>query len=495
MSAPAAELVERFPGRRVLVVGDAILDAYLEGGAIRLCQEAPVAAIGLQQRVDEPGGAANAAANAAALGARTLLLAAIGGDADGDALERVLDARDVGTSLLVRSPARATVAKQRVVSGTQILVRLDSGTTEPLAAPDERALLDRLADAWPAVDAVLVSDYAKGTLTARVVAALERLQRAAPRVVVVDARDPGRYRTVAPTAVKPNHVEALDRLGAAPRRSARGRALWVASNGPRILERTGARIAAVTLDADGAVVLERGRPPHRTYARPASDATAVGAGDTFAATLTLALAAGADAQGAAEVATAAAGVVVGRARTTPCTLDELRAALAGRSKRVDAPDRLAAHLAAHRARGERVVFTNGCFDLLHRGHVSYLASAKALGDVLVVGLNDDESVRRLKGPARPLNPLDDRAEVLAALSCVDYVVPFAEDTPAALIEIVRPDVFVKGGDYTRATLPEADLVEALGGAVHLIPTVPERSTTGLIDRIRGGGRPLGLAGA
>ncbi|MDQ3867874.1 MAG: D-glycero-beta-D-manno-heptose 1-phosphate adenylyltransferase, partial [Actinomycetota bacterium] len=177
-------------------------------------------------------------------------------------------------------------------------------------------------------------------------------------------------------------------------------------------------------------------------------------------------------------------IVVRKPRTAVCTAAELRELLEGETKVVAEPSRLAGVLAAHRDRGRRIVFTNGCFDILHRGHITYLSRAKTLGDVLVVGLNSDASVARLKGPGRPVNTLDDRAHVLAALSCVDLVVPFAEDTPVELVRAVRPDVFVKGGDYTREMLPEAPVVEALGGAVHLLPYVEDRSTTGIIDRIR-----------
>jgi D-beta-D-heptose 7-phosphate kinase/D-beta-D-heptose 1-phosphate adenosyltransferase len=195
------------------------------------------------------------------------------------------------------------------------------------------------------------------------------------------------------------------------------------------------------------------------------------------------LAAGSDTVAAAELAAAAAAVVVARDGTCACTADELRASLAGEDKATDLPA-LTARLDALRRQGRRIVLTNGCFDILHRGHVTYLSRAKALGDVLVVGVNSDESIHRLKGPGRPINTLDDRLQVLAALSCVDHVVTFAEDTPHNLVRAVRPHVFVKGGDYTRERLPEAALVEQLGGTIHILPFVADRSTTNVIERIR-----------
>jgi D-beta-D-heptose 7-phosphate kinase/D-beta-D-heptose 1-phosphate adenosyltransferase len=240
----------------------------------------------------------------------------------------------------------------------------------------------------------------------------------------------------------------------------------------------------VTLDAEGALVLERGRPAYRAYARRSPDSRAMGAGDTFAAALALALAAGAHTPAAAELASAAAGIVVGKQGTALCSADDLRDAVAGGGKYLRDRGRLHAVLTAHREEGKRIVFTNGCFDILHRGHITYLSRAKTLGDVLVVGLNSDESVARLKGPGRPVNTLEDRAHVLAALSAVDHIVAFEEDTPIALVEDVRPDVFVKGGDYTREMLPEAPVVEALGGTIHLLPYVDDRSTSGIIERIR-----------
>ncbi len=251
-----------------------------------------------------------------------------------------------------------------------------------------------------------------------------------------------------------------------------------------IHEQTGARIVAVTLDADGAIILERGRPPYRTYARPTHHSRAAGAGDTFAAALALGLAAGAETPAAADLASAAAAVVVGRDGTAACSSRELRERIAAGDKPVDDPSDLAARLSEHRRQGRRIVFTNGCFDILHRGHISYLSLAKSLGDVLVVGVNSDDGIRRLKGPSRPINALEDRMGVLAALSCVDLIVPFDEDTPCELIRVVRPDVFVKGGDYTRDRLPEAAIVEELGGAVQILPYLADRSTTDMIERIR-----------
>jgi D-beta-D-heptose 7-phosphate kinase/D-beta-D-heptose 1-phosphate adenosyltransferase len=488
VTASFQSVVEGFADLRVLVVGDAILDTYQRGSATRLCREAPAPVVAVVDRVDAAGGAANTAASARALGAQVALVAAVGQDDEGQRLERLLAADGVSTRGLIASSARQTLAKQRVVADGQILVRFDQGSCQPLTGQVESALASQLAETFPTCDVVVVSDYGYGALTPGVRELLSRLQLSEPRVVVVDARDLARYRELGPTAVKPNYTEALSLLGQTPLAEADARVRQLEAAQARLLRLTGAQVCAVTLDTHGGLVFERGRAAYRTYARPSPAARATGAGDTFAAALGLALAAGADTPTAAEVASAAAGVVVGRDGTAVCSAVELRASLHGESQGKLLDERqLEAWLAACRARRRRVVFTNGCFDLLHRGHVTCLSRAKSLGDLLVVGLNSDASVQRLKGAGRPINAWDDRAQVLAALSCVDLVLPFDQDTPEDLIRVIRPDVFVKGGDYSLASLPEARLVEAQGGRVVILPYFEDRSTTHLIGRIRSNG--------
>ncbi|MDQ4019460.1 MAG: D-glycero-beta-D-manno-heptose 1-phosphate adenylyltransferase [Actinomycetota bacterium] len=483
MTGDLAALVDAFGRLRVLVLGEAMLDTYLEGGSSRLSAEAPVPVVAISARRGVPGGAANGAANARALGAETVLLSVVGDDREADELRAALAAHGVTASGVVVEPGRRTLTKNRVLSSGQLLVRFDDGSPDALAPEIEEQLVARLRSEWRAAGAVLVSDYGYGVLTPRVVRTLAGLQAADPRVVVVDSKDLAAYRDVAVTAVKPNFRQALALLGVEPRESSR--AELVADEGERILELTGASIVAVTLDREGAVVLERGKPAYRTYARRSVESRAMGAGDTWATAFALALAAGAHTPAAAEVASAAADVVVAKDGTALCTAEELRARIAGDDRKVAFDrNRLRDMLAAQQREGRTVVLTNGCFDILHRGHITYLSRAKALGDVLVVGLNSDEGVARLKGPGRPVNPLEDRAHVLAALSAVDHVVPFDEDTPIELVRALRPDVFVKGGDYTREMLPEAPVVEELGGTVHLLPYVEDRSTTGIIERIR-----------
>jgi D-beta-D-heptose 7-phosphate kinase/D-beta-D-heptose 1-phosphate adenosyltransferase len=477
-----SDLIARFSGLRVLVVGEAMLDSYLRGSARRLSQEAPVPVVSVAEREDAPGGAANTAANLRALGAEVALLSVIGSDSEGGLLQSTLAARGVSCEHMLARAARRTLAKHRIMSGPHMLVRFDQGSSDPVDQVTERALIERLEQLFPQCDALVVSDYRHGLLTPRVIRTIAALQAAQPRVVVVDARDLGAYRQVRPTAVKPNYEETLGLLSLSPTAGQRAEAL--ADCGEQVLALTGARIAAVTLDCEGALIFERGNAAYRTYARPASGARTTGAGDTFVSALALALAAGAETPAAAELAAAAAQIAVAQDGTSACSLQLLREHFAADDKYLDDRARLAARVALLRQQGRRIVFTNGCFDILHRGHVTYLSRAKALGDVLIVGVNTDESVRRLKGPLRPINSLEDRAQVLAALSCVDQIVPFGENTPCELIEVIRPDVFVKGGDYTRAQLPEAPLVERYGGSVQILPYLENRSTTSMIDRIR-----------
>jgi D-beta-D-heptose 7-phosphate kinase/D-beta-D-heptose 1-phosphate adenosyltransferase len=488
-------LLDALPRLRVLVVGEAMLDCYLHGATGRLAREAPVPIVAVSERVDAPGGAANAAVNARALGATVTFLSVVGDDAEGAALRAALAARGVDAGAVLVDGTRRTLAKHRLLAGPQMLMRFDTGSTGALGRSIDARLAERLMGAFAEHDAIVVSDYGYGILSHRVIAALARCQARARRIIVTDSKRLGAYRDVGVTAVKPNYQEALGLLGPRTARLAGDRARTLARFGQRLLDITGAQIAAVTLDTDGALFFERGREPYRTYARPVEHSRAAGAGDTFASALALALAAGGDLAESAELASAAAAIVVGKDGTATCGLPELRVALSGSEKIATDAAALADRLTVRRAAGQRVVLTSGCFDILHSGHISYLNAAKALGDVLVVGLNTDAGVRRLKGAGRPINPLEERAHVLTGLSSVDYVVPFDEETPAELARALRPHVFVKGGDYTLERMPEAAVVQALGGEVRILTYVRDRSTTSVIERVRAAPARTALARA
>ncbi len=473
--------LQAFSTLRVLVVGDSMLDVYRDGTASRLCREGPVPVVRVRERTDCPGGAANTAINLRRLGAQVDLVSVVGDDAIGAMVRDRLQGGGVTTAFTIEE-GRETLALQRVVVGGQVVARFDEGTTGAVSAVVEKALLTEVARRFALVDAVVVSDYDCGVCTPAVIDLLARLQDSSPRLVVVDSKRPAAFRRVRPTAVKPNWSEALSLLGSGELDGVTERADGIAGHGDTILELTGAQIAAVTLDSEGALLFERGRPPHRTFARLAVSTSATGAGDTFVAALTLALAAGGHTPGAGELASAAAAVVVGRGHTSWCSAEDLQAELLGLDKRIR-PDDLPEVVAAHRRAGRRIVFTNGCFDLLHRGHITYLDRAKTLGDVLLVGVNSDSSVQGLKGEGRPINPLEDRMHVLSALSCVDGVIAFDGPMPTELLDVIRPDLYVKGGDYSVESLPEAPLVARLGTAVKFLPFMHDRSTSGIIERI------------
>ncbi len=373
MTQTPARHIDRFADLPVLVLGEAMLDSYLEGAASRLCPEAPAPVVALTGRRDAPGGAANTALNVRRLGARAVLLSVVGDDAEAGVLRHCLEGQGAATEHLLTQPGRRTLAKHRVCAAGQILVRYDQGDGGPVNRATEEELIARLNGLFPTCAAVIVSDYGYGVLTPRVIAALAALQARSPRVVAVDSKRLAAFRVVGPTVAKANYAEALALLGLSDDGPREGRVERTAARGGRFLEATGARIAAVTLDADGAVVFERGRPPHRTYARPRPACRTSGAGDTYVATLALALAAGAEAPEAAELASAAAAVVVGKDGTASCSTEELRVAIGADAPAAVGRARLAAELEEHRRLGRRIVFTNGCFDILHRGHVTYLS--------------------------------------------------------------------------------------------------------------------------
>ena len=481
-------VLDALPRLEVLVLGDALLDEYLYGEPVRLCREAPVPVVAVRERHAMPGGAGNTAVNAAALGAHIRMLSVVGDDEAGRVLTQALAGGGVDVSSLVVDPGRSTVAKRRLSAGEHMVARFDEGGVAPLTDAARQAVLERLPEVFAAADVVVVSDYGCGVMDDEVVAALARLHQDDPRVLVVDAHDIARYAAVGATALTPSYDEVRALLTDAP--GASDRAERVLAQRDHLHQVTGAQVIAVTLDRDGAVVSERDRPAYRTWARPAPTSRTCGAGDSFTAAFALALAVSGETSVAAEAGQAAAAVVSAREGTSVCSADDLREHLAGTTTKLEPAGRLAERISLQRRQGRRVVFTNGCFDLLHRGHVDLLNRAKALGDVLVVGLNSDESIRELKGPDRPINHLEDRARVLAALSTVDHVVAFDEPTASGLIQVLQPDVYVKGGDYTPAMLPEAEHVEAYGGVVHILPYLEGRSTTSMIQRIRDDHRVL-----
>lgn len=325
MPANLTQFIDAWAALPVLVVGDVMLDSYLHGTADRLCQEAPVPVVALNQRQDFPGGAANTATNVASLGAEPMLLSVIGTDSEGDRLQCSLEPHRVGLTSLIRSPQRTTLAKQRVLAASQLLVRLDQGSTGAIDPTTEQALIDRLKAVFPTCAAAIVSDYGYGILTPTVIQTLAELQATSAKPLVVDSKQLSAYRQLGVTAVKPNYQEAIGLLGLAKQTS--GRTEQLMPYGDRLLQLTGARLVAVTLDAEGAILFERGQPPFRMAADPVPAQQTSGAGDTFISALTLSLAAGAASPTAASLAAAATAIVVQQVGTTPCNAIALRQSL------------------------------------------------------------------------------------------------------------------------------------------------------------------------
>ncbi|MBF4462683.1 MULTISPECIES: D-glycero-beta-D-manno-heptose 1-phosphate adenylyltransferase [unclassified Rathayibacter] len=475
-SALMAQVHQRPPV--VAVIGDLILDSWWLGETERVAREAPAPVLRLEDVVDVAGGAANTAANLRALGAVVRAVGVAGRDSEGDRLVGALERAGLSADAIVRTTASTTV-KTRVVGGDSVMLRVDSGPHRP--TPEELELLTEAAmNAAADADAVLICDYGSGILRS----AVERLLAVTrPGLLVVDAHDLAGWAFARPDLVTPNAKEAERLLGVSLGRGSE-RAVAVRDAAEQLRSRSGARHVVVTLDRDGSAALDEDGTLSRTFAQPAEEKQASGAGDTFAATATLALAAGRSLATAVDLAQAAADVVVQRPGTSVCSADDLLASLAAPGAVVLGEEALVEVLAEQSRRGRRVVFTNGCFDVLHRGHTAYLRQARELGDVLVVAVNDDASVRRLKGEGRPINPEGDRAGVIAELGCVDYVTLFGGDTPIPLLERVRPDVYVKGGDYNPDMLAEAAVVRSYGGTVTTVGYVSEHSTSEMVQRIR-----------
>jgi D-beta-D-heptose 7-phosphate kinase/D-beta-D-heptose 1-phosphate adenosyltransferase len=463
-----------------------MLDEFVYGEVSRISPEAPTPVIAVKRVELMIGGAGNVARNLVALGARCIFIGVVGDDDAGRALSEALGTRPLIEFHLVVDNARETTRKVRFVSEhhSTHLLRADWEQVSPVDAKNEDALIGHALRAMPRVGAVVLSDYAKGSLTPRVVRAVIEAANKAGKPVVVDpkGRDYSIYRGA--TLITPNRQE----LGEATHSAAQTDD-QIAAAAAELGRTLDAKAVLVTRSEAGMTLVAGGAPVHvRAYPVRVRDVS--GAGDTVVAVLAAMLAMKADFESAMRAANAAAAVVVGKRGTATASVAELRsrilpaATLAPEEKIIFDWALIDEHLAEWRKQGLRVGFTNGCFDLLHPGHVKLLAGARAACDRLVVGLNGDESVTRLKGPGRPVQPVQARAEVLAALEAVDLVVVFDEDTPEKLIAQVKPTVLVKGSDYTREQVVGREIVEAIGGEIILIDLVPGHSTTSMVDRTR-----------
>lgn len=477
------ESLRKFEGMTAVVVGDVMLDAYLRGGVGRISPEAPVPVVEVKQRWCTLGGAANVALNLVKLGMRATLIGLIGEDAGGEEVSRLMRLAEIDVDGLVRTTRRRTTQKTRVMGGAQQMLRLDEEDRYPLTGEEEKSVLNNIDAALAGGAAVVVlSDYAKGTLTAKVCQTAISRCRQLGVPILVDPKGIDYTKYEGATAVTPNWSELRAVLQCPVGMPVDD----ILSNAEALRLEMGFDVLLATRGEDGISLLSKDGAYHSpAKAQQVFDVS--GAGDTVIAVVAGCMAADVPPATAVDLANLAAGVVVSKVGTVPVELLELKQRISEQvpsGPKILTRDAARTKTLAFRELGRRVVFTNGCFDLLHVGHVTYLRKARALGDFLVVGLNTDSSVSRLKGPTRPVVPEEQRAEVLAALESVDMVVLFDEDTPLDLINELRPQILCKGADYSEQTVVGAELVRSWGGDVRLIELVDGASSTGLIARAK-----------
>lgn len=466
-----------FQNSRILIVGDIMLDRYWSGTTNRISPEAPVPVVHVGDIEDRLGGAANVAKNISALGCTTELCGVLGNDDAGRKIKTLLKDANIN-DLTISAQNKSTITKLRVMSRHQQLLRMDF--EEHLKLDSNSTIKEALEESLKKVDAVIISDYEKGTITDPKEIIELCNKNNTPVFVDPKGKDFSRYHGA--SFITPNFSELESAVGTCPTLDI---AFAKADTLRKDLDIQG---ILVTLSERGMALIEKNKEPFHmaTAAKDVFDVT--GAGDTVIATLCAAIASGSDTPNAVRLANLAAGVVVGKLGTSSVSKKDLESALQQEDK--DLPkgiiklEDLEIQLNICRKNGEKIVFTNGCFDLLHAGHIRYLKRAAALGDKLIVGMNGDSSIARLKGPKRPIVTLDERMEVMAALNCIDWVISFDDDTPLPLIEAIKPEVLAKGGDYVAKNIVGYKEVTEAGGSVVVLPFVEGCSTTSIVEKIK-----------
>ncbi len=465
-----------FSNTQVLVVGDLMLDRYWHGPTSRISPEAPVPVVSVKGIEERPGGAGNVALNIVSLGGNAQLTGLVGNDEPARVLQRGLSAAGVNCRF-VQTDQHGTVTKLRILSRHQQLIRLDF--EDGFAGADHGDLLQTYQAALGTCQVVVLSDYGKGTLTD-----LQKFiqpARKAGAKVLIDPKGTNFDRYKSASLITPNQLEFEAVVGECPTEEV------FVEKGHKLIEELDLEALLITRSEKGMLLLRRGLAPLNLPTRAQEVYDVTGAGDTVIATLAAGLAAGLDTADATSLANLAAGVVVGKLGTATASVQELQNAMRAHQplkRGVVDQQELSGLVTAAKANGERIVMTNGCFDILHAGHVAYLSDASRLGDRLIVAVNDDASVRRLKGESRPVNSLMARMAVLSAMEAVDWVVPFSEDTPARIISELLPDILVKGGDYQPEQIVGADTVRDAGGDVVVLDFIDGCSTTAIINAIR-----------
>ncbi len=475
-------IIDDFKNLKILVVGDAILDTYIYGTTDRICREAPVPVFNAEEEKYSCGGAANTAINLAALGAETYYLTVLGKDSNAHELLNVLQKNNVHCEFILRDKTRKTIAKKRAIALSNIILRLDEGTVTDISQNLEEELLQKIVEVSDFVDAILFSDYGFGVITDSLIKSLQPFASSFEKPILVDSKSLTRFKNIHAHAVKPNYEEALLLLNLSKTAKIK-RAEQMMKNSEILLNKTGAQNVVVTLDDNGVVLIRKRKKPYCVDCIPRDSKNTIGAGDTFTSTLALAMASKLKMETCVEIASAAAAIVVQKEGTNVCSNVELKSYFNAVPKYISSNEELLNTIKDLRKKGKKIVFTNGCFDLIHKGHIALLDKAREAGDVLVVGVNNDDSARKVKGPERPVNTLEDRIAVLAGLQSVDYIISFAEESPLQLIKLVHPDVFIKGSDYTETSIPEMPLLKKLGCEVKIIAAQYHISTTDLIHKI------------
>lgn len=473
----------------VLVVGDIMLDRFVYGSVDRISPESPVPVLSIKREDNMLGGAGNALANLAGLGVQGVILSLIGDDEEGRAVTAKAQALGLDISGLITDMARPTIVKTRFLAGHQQLLRSDFERSEPLSRAIQARLLERAEDLVPKVQSVILSDYGKGLLSDALIQTIIKTANAHNIPVIVDPKGQDFKKYKGATAVTPNKKELSEATRGMP--VATDEDVITAAN--TIIKECGIESVVATRSADGMSVISRNAEPIHYQSAQIEVYDVSGAGDTVIATIAAAMGAGADLPEAVNLANMAGSIVVTKVGTAPIRAEELKAGLDGdqsqsRVARVCSWDEAAEHIKRWKAKGFKTGFTNGCFDIVHLGHVSYLNDARDKCDRLVVGLNSDSSVRVLKGPTRPVHDEESRAAVLAALGAVDMVVLFGakeegeDNTACDLLSQIQPDIYFKGGDYTVDQIPEAPSVQAYGGEVEVMPIYEGHSTTASIKK-------------
>ena len=465
-----------FQDARLLVIGDVMLDRYWHGSATRVSPEAPVPVVKVNNREDRPGGAGNVALNIAALGSGTRLLGVVGKDESGDELQSRLNAAGVLCDFL-QCPDKPTITKLRVISQHQQLIRLDF--EQGFEKSDVADLLPRATELIKGTKALVLSDYAKGVL--QDVGPLVELGRKQDVPIIVDPKGTDFEKYSGATLITPNLNEFEAVVGHCANEDE------LVKKGLQLVSQLQLEALLITRGEHGMTLIRPDSPELHLPARAQEVFDVTGAGDTVISVLAAAMASGETLADATALANLAAGLVVGKLGTAAISGPELRRAIMGEqdsSRGMMSSEQLSIAVQDARDHGERIVFTNGCFDIIHAGHVGYLTEARKLGDRLVVAINDDASVRKLKGAGRPINPVERRMAVLAGLEAVDWVVSFAEDTPEALLESLRPEILVKGGDYTIDQVVGGEFVQSYGGEVKALEFLDNCSTSEIVEKMK-----------